>query len=519
MKWLFSFCLALLLGVSAQAQEVKPTFYIVQAGDTLSSRFGPKTGLQVCQLNKLANCNTISIGQALRLPSNVGGNPAMLNYTQSAVPFRWTKVGGAPLAGCGKRDEKTINEEAWVKLGLTEEEKSELREKIAFQTFDNTQFVPGMHLLAVAFCEQGKVTFRKNVVTAWHKDLAVWARTYVLASGRKLHWVRNCGNWVPDMPVVPVAPSAPSTPPGEASKEPTPAPVIVPPSPTPAEPQVPPEEEELKQVVSDYDWDLGFHVGGDKAVTYGGFEGAYYPILRYKEWGRHAIGVGAFGSLWSGSTPDGYGYSGETLAVGLANKFSFKDRRDLGIKFPMIGGLWERGHDASGDYQQKRRTSLWCASASYTDASREKEGKTSVPEWQLWASLCGPLSQTKAHSWQGQALDTSSLQDTKYILGLGGRVFLSKNLGADGVAAKLQPFVEVGINRTSPNPTSSHLYVGLRTVNKVWGLGVGPHHGDLGTVLGATLTYDAGLDYKLHIQAERWTTMIQSLEALGVATD
>jgi hypothetical protein len=536
---------------AAAVQQALRT-YTVQPGDGLIERFGAENARFVCDLNRellQGNCNRVYPGQVLKLPNHVEPKGAKVHLAKQAVTAKpkarkpevkqsrksqpvetvWSLtekgeilyrvVGRAPLLNCGKKSVDVINEEAWVALGLSEEDKVYLREhidhtgpRINAKSQDLVQILPGVRLEQVTFCRKGQAVAVGPMRTAWDADKAVYGERFVLPSGRALVWMRNCFNWItwqpPEKPVEP--------PPVEELP-----PVVEPPpqEPPPAEPQVPLKEPEPEAAVIEDDWDLGFFAGGDKDARYAGGEGAYYAKLVYNEWGRYALGVGGSFSLWEGDTPDGYVYGGRTGAFGLAQKFSFSNRRDLGIKFPMIGGLWERGHDASNKYQQRRFTELLCASVSYTDASREKDGKTVLPEWQIWGSYCNALGQSKSHSWEGKALDSSSLPDNQYVLGIGGRVFLSKNLGNEGLAAKLQPFVELGANQTAPNDPSGHAYVGLRTVNKVWGCGAGLHFADIGRTLGATCTYDAGRHYKLHVQEERWNAMITAVEAMGVAVD
>ncbi len=507
-KWLLA--TALLFGASgAWAGEAA---HKVVSGETLGT-IAKQAGYDwkgLCSYNGLANCNLITVGQTIRFP---GRDVAMKRSSQPAVSQACITLGVAPfnpehnlartLQGIDLLTTLSPEQKAVAKEKVVLGEKATSKELVGRQIFNEMLYQS----------KTGKVVHihDKPICSPEEGGQPEVMDTYDLGGGIFLADPRRCGNPSTFTKVV-IAP-----PPVTVSK--VPEPELVPTMVRPEEPVVPLQEQEAEQVARDYDWDLGFFIGGDKDVRYAGGEGAGYPVIKYYDWGRYALGGGGSFSLWNGGTPDGYRYSGETAAFGLAQKFSFNNRRDVGIKFPMIGGLWERGHDASGQYQQKRYTSLWCASASYTDASREKDGEKWVPEWQLWASFCDPFSQTKSHSWEGKALDASTIPDTKYILGVGGRVFLSKNLGNQGLAAKLQPFVEVGANKTAPNPTSGHAYVGLRTVNKVWGLGAGPHFADIGNTLGATLTYGAGRHYKLHVQEERWNAMIRSLEALGVAID
>ncbi len=188
-------------GTSAQAAES----YTVKRGDTLSMVFG-KDWKAVCEANSLKDCNKIQVGQKLVIPGKAAVRPAPANKAPENV-FQWRHVGGAPLNGCGAKSSAAINEEAWQKLGLSDEEKAELREKVGAKKPTFTQrTLPGKKFLSVAFCEKGKVSFRQNVVAAWSPSEAVVADTYVLESGRKLLQVTKCGNWAVDEEFAPPQP-------------------------------------------------------------------------------------------------------------------------------------------------------------------------------------------------------------------------------------------------------------------------------------------------------------------------
>jgi len=209
------------------------TVYTVKAGDTLMTIAG-KHWKAVCKANRLANCNKIVVGQHLEMSSPV----LSVKTSEQQGVFRWTRVGGAPLTNCGGKSESALNEEAWTKLALTGSEKEELRTLITSRGHTHTLIQPGERYQAVAFCKNGSVSFKRNVVTAWKKgSVVVLARTYVLSTGKKLHWVRNCNNWVLDNPVSVPAPVAVETPVEVpvAVSEPEPEQEIVPFHVTPAE--------------------------------------------------------------------------------------------------------------------------------------------------------------------------------------------------------------------------------------------------------------------------------------------
>lgn len=550
---------------SAAAPAAQPAAevetYTVEKSDTngLAAIFGKGAFQSVCDLNKAkypklasSKCNHIEAGWVLDLPAGVearakkpGGKKVVktdkpkasivvLPKTNDEGEILYRVVGTAPLNGCGKKDVRTISEEAWEVLGLSEDDRVHLRSKADLvkgprlnitEAEGRIDMPSGMRLEQVTFCRKGKVVALGPMRTAWADGHPpVKGEKFVLPSGKVLVWMRNCYNWVtlkegqpvpravplPPQEGPPVVPPLAPEPPASAPDLPVPAPL-------------PPVQE--TDVGRYDDWDLGVYVGGDRDVGYAGAEGAYYPGegIHWKEWGRYAIGVGGFVNFWEGQTPNDYRFGGRYGAIGISQKWSTYKGRDVGLKFPTIGLFDEHGHDSTGNYRQNRRATVLCASLSYNDASREKAGETSVPEWQLWTSFCDPLSQVKSHSWQGQALNTADMQDIRHIVSVGGRVFLSKDLtgllGEDSAfGRKVQPFVEAGANKTSPFPYSAHLYLGLRTVNKVFGCGVGPHYSDATntTILGFTCNYDYGRHQKLGVEQERWTALTKKLEALGV---
>lgn len=532
---------------SASAQEVapvakatvEPKTYTVKSGDTLGKRFG-KNWKAVCDLNEellKGNCNHLEIGWVLKLPEGVepledealsakkvakkAAAPAVLKKQElsciklGASPFNPDHVPARAIEGIELLETLPADKKEVAKRKFLAGNKLTEKELVGAQTFKEMLYqskVSGkvIHIFDKAICDpnQGGVPEVMD--------------TYDLGDGYILAIPRRCGNvsWFfrPEAPkLAPLPPREPEPPIAPEPPASAPEPTLTPP------PALPPVEQ---QVAARYDdWDLGFYAGGDRDVVYTGGEGAYYPGegIFWRNWGRYAVGVGAFGNLWDGQTPQDYSFGGRYGAIGLSQKWSTYERRDLGIKFPMIGAFSEYGHDSTGKYRESRHAKILCASASYNDASREKAGETSIPEWQLWTSLCDPISQSKSHSWDGQALNTADMKDIRHIVSVGGRVFLTKDLtgllGSDSAAGKkLQPFVEVGANKTSPFPYSAHAYLGLRTVDKVWGCGVGPHYSDATntTIAGFTCTYDAGRHYKLGVEQERWTAMVKSLEALGV---
>lgn len=324
---------------------------VVKRGDTLTKLFG-KGRVKLATINgvKLKNPNLIRVGQYICVPKAKAGEtqaakpakakakptklkkanvakaaqapqakqtvkPAKAKPVKSAkasAEFRWTKVGGAPLNGCGGKNTAVISEEAWTRLGLTEEEKFELRSKMASKEFRLQNLTVGQRFPSVAFCQKGQVTFRQNVVTAWSQGEVVWAEMYVLASGRKLLRVRNCGNWVLDTPEAPVPVVTPPVVVEPPKAEP---PLVEPPK---AEP---PPEEDIVFPVHAKEGDsipcnliAGAGVYGSRVYkgAWGYGEGICY-IFKSGEWqhgpGFYAMGGGGESSLSS--------YKNKETGIGL----------------------------------------------------------------------------------------------------------------------------------------------------------------------------------------------------------
>ena len=506
-NWLMAFVVSLLsifgcshaLASQCTGSEMPHT---VKAGDTLSRVVGQQWK-KYADAKKMTNPYTIRIGQELCIPQGSRVKVSIPTITNSEV-FYWRKVGGAPLKGCDGKGEAEINQAAWKAHGLTDAERAELQTLVAGKKFEDRFVAVGEQHAEVSFCKAGKVVVRKNVITAWSKETAVAAMTFTLSTGRRMDWVRNCANWLkygsPSSTV--------SVPPVKAEEK-----VEVEEVATPAE--------QLAVVAERFDYDLGTYAGADPNVRFAGLEGAVYPWLVPGAKGRHAYGIGVKYDWWSGDSK-GFGYDGDHLAIGVAYKWSGDDGRDLNVKL-LSGRVKENGHER--DYRSWQLYKSACLATNFTDASRERAGQTLFPEWTAWANYCRLTAKAFGHTWQGIPIaDTSTLGKSTALVSFGGRLYRHKNLETAGImsgesARKLQPFVELGFNREVPADFSGHLYLGVRTVDKIWTVGVGPHFSGDGVVPGFGVTFDAGREKKNSIKSARWQKTLQSLEAAGISTD
>jgi LysM repeat protein len=224
------------------AAQVVATFdstYTVKPGDQLLQKFG-KQAKVVCELNKLANCDHIEVGQVLKLPAGVTPRevkpavaeakpvakpvqassvvapvaepsvkkaaiakrvtqvykpvvvrPVAVPMTNDAGEILYRRVGIAPLSGCGKRTIASISEEAWEVLGLSYDDRVYLREHADLANGPRIHFTEngGLHqietdvrLEQVTFCRAGKAVAMGPMRTAWDATVAVYGERFVLPS-------------------------------------------------------------------------------------------------------------------------------------------------------------------------------------------------------------------------------------------------------------------------------------------------------------------------------------------------
>jgi len=502
--------------------------YVVKSGDTLGLVFGKKARA-VCELNQLKNCNIIRIRQELSLPDGVEAKIVVRKPVQrladGSLPIARLNVDPYGPHRTTEKDRKILEGRGYASVEIDEYLSLRDQGKCVREEFPRGTKFPWM--------AYGKARVLENLTAVWKQP--EFGLVCQLQSGRNVVILEKCDNLTevtPRVPVPvvippPVTPPVEEIPPPEPSQPAEPSEIVEPPKVEPPTPSlVPiPDQPEPKVKVRGSDYDAALYAGGDTSpVGFAGGIGAYYPMLTETKHGRLATGVGAFGSGWLGKTED-FSYSGARGAIGLANKLSTPGGVDFGIKFPAWGKSWERGHNSSG-YQMSRTASLFCGAFDVTDARRERAGEKWNPEYLLYLQLCRASNIKAEHSYQGVPItDTTPLQNLSGIISVGGKLYWAKDLdtvfGGDSEwGKKLQPFVELGADRAIPTPWSWHAYpIGVRTVDKIWGVGVGAHVSQGHAVSGGAVPYDLGRDSKLSIERERWAEMVKSLEAQGVAVD
>lgn len=470
-----------------------PKTYTVQAEDKyggLEGRFGRENADFVCKLNwdeLKGNCGLIHVGQVLKLPENVVPKGARVHVAKQlrkpqlvesvSAPTEkgeilYRVVGRAPLLNCGKKSVDVINEEAWVALGLSEEDKVYLRGHI-----DRTgprinitakeglvQILPGVRFEQVTFCRKGSAVAVGPMRTAWDADKAVYGERFVLPSGRALVWMRNCFNWITwQPPVKPVElPPVEEIPPVVLPQEPPPQeelPII------PAGPQVPKEEKQLclldpKAVIGQEHEPK--HSGNDSHSTF--LTAALYCTWRGEQ-GTHGVGVGTQDSWWNGKVNLGAGrYSGNLVSFGPAYEYISDNSWTFEGKL-LFGRINENFRQS--DYASHREIDFVGPSLSLNLYERRERGEKWLPETRLFA-MAGFATDVRAgHTWQGKPID-----DTKALSEFGG--LFQAGVHQDIYdASKLTLWGRAGYFLEDPSSETANLRIGISDPHRICGIGAG----------------------------------------------
>lgn len=445
--WFAALWVAIVLssfGTVAQAAES----YTVKRGDTLSTVFG-KDWKAVCGANSLKDCNKIRVGQKIVIPGKAQVNPPAKSPEDV---FHWRHVGGAPLNGCGAKSSAVLNEEAWSKLGLSDEEKTELREKVGAKKPTFTQrMLPGKKFLSVAFCEKGKVSFRQNVAAAWSPSEKVIADTYVLSSGRKLLQVTKCGNWAVDEGVVPVSPPVVATPP---VPEPSAAPAMY---------------EHQVDAYAGY----GHVWHKDSDYGYVGFDWYLKKLVFVDKDGHvHRFGFGADYSAGSGQAGADGNFHWDALTLRpVAYKLEGKDGKTLRLR--VLAMRVRDGVDADMDrYQNDRKIYYWGPEVIFTDQGRKDDGHIWFSEYRFSAALLFAFNKSGSHSWEGTPItDTAELLKVKGMMRGGARLYIYDMDGG------YRTFVQAGLAvQWKDVARSIGISVGIEGPDELWTVFVGPNY-------------------------------------------
>lgn len=484
--------------VPAPVVTKEPRTYTVQPGDGLIERFGAEDAPYVCKLNQElleGNCNRVYPGQVLKLPDHVVPKGARVHVAkqpstaiakpeapkpkakavkrQSATlvdgEILYRVVGSAPLNGCGKKSIDVINEEAWVVLGLSEEDKAYLRQHIGRTgpriniTSEEglVRIEPGVRIEQVTFCRKGQAVAVGPMRTAWEADKAVYGERFVLPSGRALVWMRNCFNWITWQP-----PEKPVEPPEEETPPAAPPPEEEPPTSIPEEPQVPKEEPKRrcpidpKAVVGQEHEPK--HSGNDAHSTF--LTAALYCTWRGEQ-GTHGIGVGTQDSWWNGKVNLGAGrYSGNLVSFGPAYEYISDNSWTFEGKL-LFGRINENFRQ--GDYASHREIDFVGPSLSLNLYGRRERGEKWFSETRLFAMAGWATDVRAGHTWEGKSID-----DTKALSEFGG--LFQAGVHQDIYdASKLTVWGRAGYFLEDPSSETANLRIGISDPKRVCGIGAG----------------------------------------------
>lgn len=484
--------------VTVSASALAET-YTVKAGDTLS-KLRPNDWQAVCQLNKLASCNTIVVGRKLELPEGVTPRAAKRAEPKAATPktprvalpvrndageILYRRVGTAPLKDCGKMDPVQVSEAAWEVIGLSQEDRAYLRKHIdqvgprianRSASKEGLIMIPNdVRLEKVTFCRQGKVVAVGPMRTAWGSDKPVPAERFVLPSGKALAWMAECYNWIPvDAPppppvVVEETPPAPVPPRVEPLPPTTPLVIEEPPPPTKV------TEAPKPRGLCD-SLDPAAVIGQEHEPRQNGdsshstfLTASVYCLTRLpSDDGLHGYGGKVTYSDWHGTVNNRAGhYQGWNVLVGPSHKHVMDEGYDWEVSAG-VGKQVEKYHE--GAYASRREFDLVGVTAGYNDYRRRLAGETWDVERQYFGSLTLPVGKKVGHTIFNQPIaDTAELGRFNFGVQAGARWWFYENTDQ----FPLLPYLQGGIFVQHPTSASMSLRIGVADQDRVCGVGVG----------------------------------------------
>lgn|GEM_PF-6479251 len=426
--WLFAWLA--LFGASVQATE--QSTHVVVAGETLSKISGVNWKAD-CELNKLANCNKIHVGQTLKLTAvaSVGKTHAAVVHHPSCIT-----LGAAPwnpehrlertLEGIDQLTTLTSAQKAVAKRLVQEGVKTSENQLVRDELFKEM-----LYLSKVS--GQAKHVYDKPVCTSEEGGKPEVMDTYALGDGTYLAIPRRCGNpavYMKPEPVV-VPPVAPVV--EVPSSVPTPV-VNMPESGCPIDPKL--------VVGAEYE---PKHSGNDAKSVYAAWAG--YCTYRVAH-GTVGVGVGGQFSAWEGHVNGGAGkFSGDISLVGPAVEYISDAGWDVESKL-LAGELNETFRQ--GNYRSERHFDVAGMSVAYNNYERRNRGEKWLPETQ--ASIVWAVPTQQAHDFNTYV--NAAVRQWVY----------------DGA---LQPYVQAGYFLEDPTAESMSLRVGIADSNRICGIGAG----------------------------------------------
>lgn len=208
--------------VEANKEEAapEPKEYTVVSGDTLIGRFS-KNEKAVCELNKLADCNKLVLGQKLLLPEGV---EPLARKVVMRDQDGWLPIARLNVDPYGPHRTPEMDRKILKGRGYTPAEVDEYLEMRAQGKGVREEFSRGTEFLWMAFGKAGKSL--ANLKAVWRKPEG--GTFYQLSSGRNVVVLDLCGNLT----------EVTSPPPKKEEPPPSSPPTLPPPaSPSPDEPE------------------------------------------------------------------------------------------------------------------------------------------------------------------------------------------------------------------------------------------------------------------------------------------
>lgn len=458
MKRLIASCVALLLGAAAYAGD----FHVVRKGDTLSALFGARAG-QVCQLNKLSNCNKIVVGQKLHVS----------NVAVRAEPASCMTLGAAPFNPEHKMSR--LREGIELLTTLSPEQKALAQKKVAFEERERNRELVGRQVFKEMLYQSktGKVVhvYDKPICTPEQGGQPEVMDTYDLGGGVFLAIPKRCGNVAVFMKPVP--------------PQPKPIPVVVPPVVVPVPPiatpaPVPtPEPKEVpKADGAVYEHQVDAYVGygkvwhGPSHYGYAGFDWYLKQWVFVDEDGKtHRLGFGADYSAGSGQAGTDGKFNWDALTLRpVAYKIEGKDGKTLRLRI-LVTRIRDGVVADQGRYQNERTMYQWGPEVIFTDQGRKDAGHKWWSEHRFSAAVLFAFHKSGSHSWEGTPItDTTELLKVKGMIRAGARLYIYDFDGG------YRTFVQAGASVQWPNVARSvGISVGVEGPDELWTVFVGPN--------------------------------------------
>lgn len=454
--------------------------HTVARGETLSGilvGYGIRPTLaeisNVSAANSIQDPNRIQVDQKICFPKGFRVSTVKpMDVATLPGEKRWVNVGGAPLKGCGKKDEATINAEAWAALGISTAQQEELKTLTARENHDYVKLSPGDRFSAGTFCENGKAMAWENVVAAWPVVQAVYARTYVLADGNVWYWVMNCKNWVRGTRRAPTHDVI-----EELLKAPAPVAldVVVPVTSSPVA-VVTEETPVAKAAVYEHQVDAYIGYGkvwhGDSHYGYAGFDWYIKQWVFVDENGKkHRLGFGADYSLGSGvaGTDGHFAWDALTLRP-VAYKLEGPDGKTLRMRI-LVTRISDSVKADQARYENERQMYQWGPEVIFTDQGRKDSGEKLFSEHRFSLGVLFAFNKSGHQSWEGTPItDTTELLKVKGMIRGGARLYVYDLDGG------YRTFVQTGFSAQWPNVARSvGLSVGIEGPDELWTVFVGPN--------------------------------------------